>query len=738
MLTPQDPINQIRQTIDQNQGQAIGQMSGGMAVGQLIVYLSQTPTETTTAAVVSVNSVNFEQNPYQGLQAFREMDGDRFFGRSREIQELVDRFQQLQVDRATVRVLPIYGPSGSGKSSLARAGLIPALGQPSLPRQQAARVLVLTPGAQPLEALATVLARIATHDPTPATKTREFATELRQKSNRNECDGLRRLASIFPDIDRLPMIILVDQFEEIYTLCKDEAERNLFVENLLCAASDSAQHISVILTLRSDFLGMTHQHPHLNQLFSSQGFLVPMMQRDQLAIAITEPAKRAGYELDKATVQLLLEQAEGQEGVLPLLQFALTEIWEGLRQGIAPADTLEKIGGVGGALANKTKSLYESLSDVKKNIARSLFLALIELHEDYKSTRRRVSIAELVTRDGDEIAIRETIDCFAKPGVWILVTSCNEQQIEMVEIAHEALIRNWQDLQEWLKLQWEALRKQRKIEEAARDWQDHHQSKDYLLQGRSLRDAKELIDNLQESDLNVSISSLKFIKTSLRNQKVVLLKSLTLYLLLPVIILHALIIGKTDAILGQKNYCAPDIGIRELLGYMWWTGNAKFLKDRNFCLEQLSGVRLTGIFLSKSNFNFSDISNASFRDSTFAFGQFQGATLVNTDFENTILTGSDFRCENIKCSILIRTNFKNADLQLAKFQGASMEGVILKGTNLKEANLSNVKGLTAKQLEGALLCETTLPNDFRDDFGNLISENRDCALGSFLFQLRQL
>ncbi len=726
MLTPQDPINQIRQTIDQNQGQAIGQMSGGMAVGQLIVYLSQTPTETTTAAAVSVNSVNFEQNPYQGLQAFREMDGDRFFGRSREIQELVDRFQQLQVDRATVRVLPIYGPSGSGKSSLARAGLIPALGQPSLPRQQAARVLVLTPGAQPLEALATVLARIATHDPTPATKTREFATELRQKSNRNECDGLRRLANIFPDIDRLPMIILVDQFEEVYTLCKDEAERNLFVENLLCAASDSAQHISVILTLRSDFLGMTHQHPHLNQLFSSQGFLVPMMQRDQLAIAITEPAKRAGYELDKATVQLLLEQAEGQEGVLPLLQFALTEIWEGLRQGIAPADTLEKIGGVGGALANKTKSLYESLSDVKKNIARSLFLALIELHEDYKSTRRRVSIAELVTRDGDEIAIRETIDCFAKPGVWILVTSCNEQQIEMVEIAHEALIRNWQDLQEWLKLQWESLRKQRKIEEAARDWQDHHQAKDYLLQGRSLRDAKELIDNLQESDLKVSTLGLKLVKASLQHQKSSLLKSLTLYLLLPVVFIHALIISRTNEILVQKD-CAPDIGIRELLGYAWWTRSASSLADSNFCKENLSRVRLTGINLPRSNFDLSNISNSIFRGSNLSRCSFQGATLAKTDFSGkTLLIGADFRSKGVTCSSLIETNFENALLQYAQFQGACMEGVIFRGANLQKADLRNVKGLTAKQLDGALLCETDLPTDFRDNSGRLILRDRDC------------
>ena len=331
--------NQIQQDIPKNQGQVIAQMSGGVAVGQLTVYLSQIPTESIIKTTTTPSALG--ENPYQGLKAFREADGDRFFGRDDEIQKLLNKFQKLYEDPNTVRILPIFGPSGSGKSSLARAGLIPALGKQSFLGKDRCRVVVLTPGERPLETLATVLARIAINDPFPIAKTREFQEELIKLSSNKEFHGLRRIANVFPDINSSPLIILVDQFEEIYTYQAQQGdskekihelqnERLAFVENLLCAASDRSQNVSVILTLRSDFLGKTQQHPKLNKLFSSQGFLVPIMQREQLAIAISEPAKQAGYELDRATISLLVNEAQGQEGGLPLLQFALTQIWEGV------------------------------------------------------------------------------------------------------------------------------------------------------------------------------------------------------------------------------------------------------------------------------------------------------------------------------------------------------------------------------------------------------------------------
>ncbi|MBW4671398.1 MAG: hypothetical protein KME60_29250 [Cyanomargarita calcarea GSE-NOS-MK-12-04C] len=204
-----------------------------------------------------------------------------------------------------------------------------------------------------VEALATVLARVATNDQTPVAKTREFAEELKQTSNTTTdtiiYDGLRRIANVLPEIAVSPLVVLVDQFEEVYSLCKDTTERQIFIENLIHAASDRSGCVSVIITLRSDFLGETQRHPVLNQVIASKGVIVPAMSEEELRRAITKPAKLAGHPLDEAVVSLLLKDTHGREGALPLLQFALTRIWEGLKKGVEPSKTLEEIRGVGGA-----------------------------------------------------------------------------------------------------------------------------------------------------------------------------------------------------------------------------------------------------------------------------------------------------------------------------------------------------------------------------------------------------
>jgi hypothetical protein len=723
-----DSTNSIRQTLDQNQGQVIAQMVGGLAVGQLTVYLSQVQTATTES---TPPSVELGQNPYQGLLTFRETDGDRFFGRSLQIEQLWQRFQQLHGDRSTIRILPIYGPSGSGKSSLARAGLIPALGKKPLPGCDRARVVVLTPGNHPLEALATVLARIATHDPMPVAKTREFKEELLQSNSQQEFDGLRRIANAFPDISHSPLIVLVDQFEEIYTLCTDETKRHAFVENLLCAASDRAQRVSVILTLRSDFLGATQKHPRLNKLFSSQGFLVPIMQPEELAIAITEPAKRAGYTLDKAIVQWLIEETQDREAALPLLQFALTQIWEGLRNGVDPADTLQQIGGVGGALANEAKRLYHSLTSEQQQVARCIFLALVQINEDNKSTRRRAAISELITGDSSEVLVRDVIDRFARPGVWILVMSSNEQQIEMLEVAHEALIRNWTELQEWLKEHWITLRQKRRIEQAAIEWREKKKSKDYLLQGRSLRDARDFMKaHKNNSETTLSDLATKYVSLSQKKQWQELTKQILTMFIVPIgvlspIVVHLSVLLMAHQILYNQD-CRSHFNVDLFLFYLIKHGGKADLRDIQLCKESLGGIELAGIVMLNSVFEEANLSNANFRGAILVESNFRGASLAYADFSDALLMEADFQCSdsngnlNGRCSDMWRANFENADLTEAKLQGASLEDTNFKGANLTDANLSETRDLTIEQLEGATLCRTEMPEDLR----NLI--NRDC------------
>lgn len=712
----------IQQTASQNEGQVIGSMTGGMAIGQVTVYLSQMPME----KELPRSTATLGDNPYQGLKAFREADGDRFFGRDRHIQDLWQRFQSLHNTPNTIRLLPIYGPSGSGKSSLARAGLVPALGRQPLPGRDRARVAVLTPGTHPLDALATVLARIVTQDPTPIAKADEFRAALLQTVSNQQHDGLRRIAGVFPDIDALPLIVLVDQFEELYTLCDDEQERNAFVDNLLVAACDRAQQVSVIITMRSDFLGATQQHPQLNQLFSSQGFLVPSMTPDDLAVAIAAPAKQAGYELDKATVQLLVHEAQGQEGALPLLQFALTQIWEGLRQGIEPADTLERIGGVGGAVATEAQRIYNSLSEDEQAIARCIFLSLIQLNDDKTATRRRASISGLITEKNNEVHVRNIIYQFARPGVWILVTSANQQQIEMVEVAHESLIHSWAALQQWLGQYWDIIRQKNRIEQVFSEWKDSNRDKDNLLKDKELKNAKYFLANEETAEILLSSEIRDFIVLSHKARCRDTLRNIILFLLIPSSILVALagfmsanyLATITDGAMYQGS-CIPNSRVKQFLSYESMIGR-KVVRNVNLCNQDISG------------FNFYTSTFEKIENSEFTNTNFSGVVLYSMLLERVTISGGNnaaFTNANLNSSTFAKSQFTGVNLSGALlnesrfidtvFSGVNFDGTQVNGAIFVRCDLSESK-INPERLALVKLCNVNLPAEFD------IDTNRDC------------
>ncbi|BAZ08742.1 WD-40 repeat-containing protein [Calothrix sp. NIES-4071] len=452
-----------------------GAVSGSAIISgngnRVIIYHSQV--EQTVVKDTTTITGEIGANPYKGLLAFQESDSNRYFGREEQIEKLWNLFRRLHENsiqpETPLRLLPILGPSGSGKSSLARAGLIPELAVRPIPGKSQARVAVLVPGSHPVEALATVLARMATLDPIPAAKTKEFEGLLKEASG-GSYDGLRRIANVLPGISVSPLVILVDQFEEVYSLCKDKEERQIFIDNLIHAASDSAGYVSVIITLRSDFLGETQRHPALNQVIAARGVIVPAMSEDELRRAITKPAENAGHPLDEAVVALLLKDTEGREGALPLLQFALTRIWEGLKKGVEPVKTLENIGGVGGALAQEAQRIFDNLNDEEQKIARRVFLGLVQLGEGASDTRRRANVSSLVSYKEQPESVKRVIDRFANPGVR-LVTVSSEQGIETAEVTHEALFANWGKMKEWLDSSRSDIRFGRRLEEAARIWE---------------------------------------------------------------------------------------------------------------------------------------------------------------------------------------------------------------------------------------------------------------------------
>ena len=465
-------INQINQTGQGSENQTIGQVYGGVVVyvsgGQAVINPSQ---RQGSQSGNSEAEKELGPNPYKGLLAFHEKDQDLYFGRSREVAALWNQFRALHEQADGVRLLPIYGPSGSGKSSLARAGLIPELGKRPLPGRARARIAVMVPGTKPLQALAGILAQIAEQDAMAVGKVREFAKELALANDDGEFDGLHRIASLLPEIATFPLVVLVDQFEEVYSLCEDVEARDALVANLLYAAQEHSRYVSVLLTMRSDFLGGAQNHPQLDRLLSNQGFYVPSMDEEALREVIAMPADRFGYPLDDATIQLLIKQTERREGALPLLQFALTRIWEELGEGNTPVKTLEKIGGVGGALAGEAQRVYDELSKEEQEIARRLFLGLIQLGEGTQDTRRRASVSVLMARADQPEQFRQVMERFTAPGVR-LVTVSAEGSAETAEVTHEALFEHWQALKAWLNGSRDDLRFQQRLSKAAMYWDE--------------------------------------------------------------------------------------------------------------------------------------------------------------------------------------------------------------------------------------------------------------------------
>lgn len=374
--------------------------------------------------------------PYQGLSSFQLEQRRFFFGRQALIEKLWRRSRELFAPSSAARLLAILGPSGSGKSSVARAGLVTALLQNPLPDFEPLRVATLRPGEHPHKELQRALGELQTVRPEP------------------------------------PLLLLVDQFEEVYTLCSDTEERDSFVAWLLRAVGDPARRIAVVLTLRSDFFGETQRHhSELNQLIAAQHELVPGLTATEMRQIIAEPARIAGHPLDPDTVELLLNEARGNESALPLVEFALTRIWEGVLAGKEPGSTLREIGGIGGALADQAKKLYSALRLRELTTARRALTRLVKLGEGTRDTRRRAPVSELCGRGESEADVLAVLRQFASEHARIITLSSSGSET-LAEVTHEALFDHWLELRSWIDEGRADRRFHDRLAEAARLWNE--------------------------------------------------------------------------------------------------------------------------------------------------------------------------------------------------------------------------------------------------------------------------
>jgi WD40 repeat protein/class 3 adenylate cyclase len=420
------------------------------------------------------------RNPYKGLRPFLEADAADFFGRDRLVDELVARTGE---PGEAARFLAVVGPSGSGKSSLVRAGLVPALRRGAVPGSDGWFVVELHPGAHPFEELAAALTRIAIA-PLPG-----LVERLEQDGT-----GLCRVAAEILPAGPAQLLVVIDQFEEVFTLVEDEELRARFLSALAIAATDPRSCVRVVVTLRADLYDRPLSQPSIAELMKAGTASVTPLTPGELARAIAGPAEAVGVQVEPALVAALVAEVADQPASLPLLQYALTELFERRAGGGLTLDAHGAIGGVSGALARRAEDLYGRLPPPGQEAARQLLLRLVTLGEEgSEDTRRRVTRAELSALDVAPEAMDAAVDAFAARR---LLTFDHDPVTRgpTVEVAHEALLREWARLRGWIEAARDDVRAHRRLAAAAREWVESDRDASFLLRGDRLRQLETSAD----------------------------------------------------------------------------------------------------------------------------------------------------------------------------------------------------------------------------------------------------
>ena len=415
--------------------------------------------------------------PFKGLEYFDVCDSNLFFGR----EPLTGKMAQRLKDEKSLSV--IIGASGSGKSSLVRAGLIP-----TIKNQNPNWIIhILTPTAHPLEALTIELTR----ESESVTATATLADDLAKNPHSLHYFLSRRVQhrGSSPHI-----LLVIDQFEELFTLCHDEFEREAFVDNLLACFNRTITsgerkggedcNLMLVITLRADFYAHLAQYPELRDAVAREQEYIGPMSMDELHRAIEEPARTGYWEFEAGLVDLILRDIGEEPGALPLLSHALLETWQRRAGHMMTLKGYADAGGVHGAIAHTADSVFNSMSSSEQAIMRNILLRLTEFGEGTEDTRRRASFDELMSQAGSADDVRKVLNKLAEAR---LITLSEDT----AEVAHEALIREWPQLREWLTQDREGIILHRHITEAAHEWTLLERDRGSLYQGARLAQANE-------------------------------------------------------------------------------------------------------------------------------------------------------------------------------------------------------------------------------------------------------
>lgn len=425
---------------------------------------------------VSLSRLPEPDNPYKGLRAFQAADEQRFFGREALTSKLLKR---LQEDVQLKRFLTIVGPSGSGKSSVVKAGLIPALWRGALSGSDNWYIVEMLPGQHPLDELEVALLRVAA----------DHSLNLHEQLERDS-RGLLRATNLILSNDESELLLVIDQFEEVFTLVENEAERQHFLDLLYQAAIDERSRVRIVVTLRADYYDRPLHYPQFGRMIPNRVETVLPMSADELEKAIREPCANLGVRFEDGLVSRIVSDAHYQPGALPLLQYALTELFERRDERTLTFTAYEELGGTGGALAKRADEIYLEHDEAGKELVRQLFLRLVTLGEGAEDTRRRIQRAELLDLTPDDDLMDDIIETYTDSR---LLSSDHDPSSRQptIELAHEAIIREWDRLRQWLNDSRDDIRQARQLEQAAEAWKASGGDASYLLRGTRLEQVEQ-------------------------------------------------------------------------------------------------------------------------------------------------------------------------------------------------------------------------------------------------------
>ncbi|MEO5886791.1 MAG: AAA family ATPase, partial [Anaerolineales bacterium] len=456
-----------------------GSVGGDIRIGHTIGYTAEQVSVLLTQITTTLQPKKFDGRcPYKGLEVFEEEDAELFFGRERLVNELVGRVKES-------RTVFITGPSGSGKSSLVRAGLIYSLKQGAIKNSEGWLYETLKPGREPIKDLALAFSRLKSPELEDYFLTHSTETNILNKCAESVLSGRKDQR----------FVLFIDQFEEVFTQISGEEERIAFINMLAHAGTIENGRVMVIFAMRSDFVSNCATYPALNELLSQEFRQIGAMQPEELVSAIALPARHVGLPIEDELIARIINDMRGEPDALPLMQFALKDLFDAKQaEGGVIALTLKdylKHGGIHKSLERHADATFAKLSEREQELTRSIFSGLIEIGRGTQDTKRTALFDELIPANTTAEDIGAIVQKLADAR---LVITDEQAGKDTVTISHEKLIEAWPWLKKLVNENRDVIALQNEITSDAKEWDEHDRDASYLYIGARLAGAREQLD----------------------------------------------------------------------------------------------------------------------------------------------------------------------------------------------------------------------------------------------------